>query len=240
MEVELSLDRIAWPQVEEYLRRDDRLLLVIGSCEQHGRHLPFTTDVTVPWEIATRAARKTGVLIAPPITYGMSLHHMAFPGTLSLRPETLLLLLKDLFLCAHRAGFRRITIVNGHGGNRAALNSSAISCLFELTDLQVKIVHWWEDPVVQAIIRELFNGVEHHATAVETSCMLFIDAGRVRTEAAKFSTPRQGPLVIGTRQWRQFYPHGSAGIDPRLASRESGERILDGAVEQVCRHLNEW
>lgn len=116
MEVELSLDRIAWPQVEEYLRRDDRLLLVIGSCEQHGPHLPFTVDVMITWEIATRAAKTTGVLIAPPITYGMSLHHMAFPGTLSLQPETLILLLKDLLFGAHRVGFRKITIVNGHGG----------------------------------------------------------------------------------------------------------------------------
>ncbi len=240
MEIELALDRIAWPEVEEYLRKDDRLLIVIGSCEQHGRHLPFTVDVMVPWEIATRAAKKTGVLIAPPITYGMSLHHMAFPGTLSLRPETLVLLLKDVVLCAYRAGFRRITIVNGHGGNRASLNSSAICSLFELTDLKVKIIHWWEDPDLQALIRELFDGMEHHATAVETSCMLVIDASRVRMEAARFSVPRQGPLVIGTQQWRQFYPHGSAGIDPRLANREAGERILNMAVEQLSKHLNEW
>lgn len=126
------------------------------------------------------------------------------------------------------------------GGNRAALNSSAISTLFELTDLQVKIIHWWEDSKVQAIVQELFNGIEYHATAVETSCMLAIDAGRVQMEVAKFSPPRQGPLVMGPRQWRQFYPYGSAGIDPHFANQEAGERILNVAVEQLCKHLNEW
>ncbi len=93
---------------------------------------------------------------------------------------------------------------------------------------------------MQALIQELFHGAEHHATAVETSCMLVIDASRVQMEAARFSTPRQGPLVIGTQQWRQFYPHGSAGIDPCLANQEAGKRILTVAVEQICRHLKEW
>jgi creatinine amidohydrolase len=140
---ELGLDRIAWPQVADYLGKDDRLAFVIGSCEQHGPHLPFTVDVAVPWEIATRAARTVGVLLAPPIAYGMLLHHTAFPGTLSLRPETLIAVLRDLLLCAQRAGFRKIAIVNGHGGNRAALHSAAMSSLFDLPDLQVKVIHWW-------------------------------------------------------------------------------------------------
>ena len=117
----LLLEELGWPDVVEYLRHDDRLILVVGSTEQHGRHLTFATDVWQPWEIARRVSDQTGVLVAPPVNYGMSLHHLGFPGSLSLRPQTLSSIIADLLESAYGHGFRRILILNGHGGNVAAI-----------------------------------------------------------------------------------------------------------------------
>mgnify|MGYP001768066516 CR=1 FL=1 len=128
----LFLSDIGWPDVEEYLHHDDRLILVIGSTEQHGRHLTFSTDVWQPWDIARRAGDRTGVLIAPPVNYGMSLHHLGFPGSLSLQPQTLSAIVSDLLASAYRHGFRRILIVNGHGGNVPAIQVALAEVLNEL------------------------------------------------------------------------------------------------------------
>ena len=106
------LAELSWPEVAEYVQRDDRLILVVGSTEQHGRHLTFATDVWTPWEIAQRVSETTGVLLAPPLNYGMSLHHLGFPGTLSLRPRTLSAVVVDLLESAYEHGFRRILVLN--------------------------------------------------------------------------------------------------------------------------------
>jgi len=236
-----SLEGLTWCEVTEYLKRDDRLLLVVGSCEQHGRHLPFTVDAIIAEEIGTRAAGVSGVLMAPALKYGMSLHHMSFPGTLSLRPETLVLVMGDILDSAHRHGFRRIAVLNGHGGNRAALHSAGISQVYAWSDLELKVIHWMDDPQVVALVERLFSGGrEYHASAVETSCMLAIDAERVQMKQAKCSAAVRNVTQIGPQTWRRLYPYGAAGIDPRLGTVVAGTEILDTAARAVCEHLKDW
>lgn len=116
----LLLQELGWPDIAAYLQHDNRLILVVGSTEQHGRHLVFGSDVWQPWEIARRLSDRTGVLLAPSVNYGMSLHHLGFPGSLSLRPQTLSSILIDLLESAYEHGFRRVLILNGHGGNTAS------------------------------------------------------------------------------------------------------------------------
>ncbi|MHB1005493.1 MAG: creatininase family protein [Chloroflexota bacterium] len=236
----MNLDELGWPDVEAYLKEDDRLLLVTGACEQHGMHLPFSTDVAIPWEIGNRASQATGVLLALPLSFGMSLHHLGFPGTLSLRPETLAAVLTDIFVSAAHHGFRRLVVVNGHGGNRSALQSAALSVVTERPEVVIKIMHWFEDPKVISLAEELLGGRENHASAVETSCMLAIKAGSVQLARAKYSPSRTGVLVMGARQWKEFYPFGCAGIDPGKSTPEAGERILATAAQQLCTHLTDW
>lgn len=93
---------------------------------------------------------------------------------------------------------------------------------------------------MQAVTRELFGGLEHHGPVLETSCLLALDASRVQMDAATCAAPRSGPLVLGPRQWREFYPQGTAGIDPRRASAEAGQRSIATAVDDVCTHLKDW
>jgi len=112
----MRYEEMNWFDVEEYLKQDDRLMLVLGACEQHA-YLSLLTDVMVPLALADAASRLTAVPVAPPLNFGCSPYFLAYPGTLSLRASTLLDVVEDLLRSAYEQGFRRFLVLNGHGGN---------------------------------------------------------------------------------------------------------------------------
>ena len=231
------LSDLGWPDVEEYLRHDDRLILVIGSTEQHGRHLTFGTDVWEPWEIARRAGDQTGVLIAPPLNYGMSLHHLGFPGSFSLQPQTLSLVVTDLLVSAYRHGFRRILLLNGHGGNVAAIQVALAEVLNELHGLQVRLENWWRAPEVKAVFDAAFQSPGGHADAGETSVVLAIRPDVVRLDRAAYSPGAPEPEFLTVQAFLEHYPHGVIGADPHLASAQVGEQALQAAAARCIAWL---
>jgi len=107
-----------WMQVEEYLRHDDRAVLPLGSTEQHS-HLRLTVDCILPERVAAEAAEPLGVPVFPVVAYGVTPYFREFPGSISLRVETHLRVVRDILDGMAHSGFRRILIVNGHGGNGA-------------------------------------------------------------------------------------------------------------------------
>jgi creatinine amidohydrolase len=234
------LAELGWPDVAEYLQRDDRLILVAGSTEQHGRHLIFGSDVVQPWEIARRLSDRTGVLLAPPLNYGMSLHHLGFPGSLSLRPQTLSSVVIDLLESAYVHGFRHILLLNGHGGNTAALKTALAEALHELHGLEVRLADWWRAPEVQAVYDEAFGASPAHADAGETSTVMAIRPEVVRLERAEYSPDAPRVDFLTQQVFLENYPHGVIGVDPRLASAEVGERALAAAVQAYERVLRAW
>ena len=235
------LAELGWPDVEKYLRRDDRLILVVGSTEQHGRHMTFASDVWQPWEIARRLSERTGVLLAPPLNYGMSLHHLDFPGSLSLRPQTLVAVIVDLLHSAHGHGFRHILLLNGHGGNTASLQVALAEVLDELDDLEVRQVQWWQLPEVARIFASAFpQQPAGHADAGETSVILAIRPDVVRLERAAYSPEATVPPFLSRQVFAQRFPHGVIGGDPRQASAEVGEQVLAAAVAVCEGILRDW
>src|SRR5438046_2410192 len=102
----------SWLQVRDYLAHDDRLILPIGAVEQHGRQIGLGCDYLIAERVANDTGARVNVMVAPPLAYGMSLHHMKFAGTLSLHPATLTLVLDDLLRSMYTHGFRRILVVN--------------------------------------------------------------------------------------------------------------------------------
>jgi len=108
-----------WRQIEDYLQRDDRIVLPLGSTEQHG-YLSLETDNILAERVAVEAAEPLGVPVLPVLPYGLTPAFAAFPGSPSLRFETLLLVLRDLLDSPYEQGFRRFLLVNGHGGNAPA------------------------------------------------------------------------------------------------------------------------
>jgi creatinine amidohydrolase len=105
-----------WMQIEEYLKRDDRIVLPTGSTEQHG-YLSLGTDAILAERVAVEAAQPLGVPVLPVLPFGMAPYFAAFPGSMSLRITTYIEVLRDLLDGLAAQGFRRIAIVNGHGGN---------------------------------------------------------------------------------------------------------------------------
>ncbi len=237
----LLLQELCWPDVEAYLQRDDRLILVVGSTEQHGRHLVFGSDVFQPWEIARRLSERTGVLLAPPLNYGMSLHHLGFPGSLSLRPQTLADIIMDLLESAYEHGFRRILLLNGHGGNVAAIQMALQGALHELHGMEVRLSSWWREPEVQAIFAEAFpEGSPAHADGGETSVVMAIRPDVVRLDRAAHSPDAPRGRFLTRQVFVEDYPHGVIGGDPREASAEVGEQVLSTAVQVYERILQAW
>jgi creatinine amidohydrolase len=235
------LEELGWPDVEAYLQDDDRLMLVVGSTEQHGRHLVFASDVWEPWEIARRLSDRTGVLLAPPLTYGMSSHHLGFPGSLTLRPQTLSAVLVDLLESAYEHGFRHILILNGHGGNTPSIHVALADVLNRLPDLKVHASPWWQQPDVKAVVDELFPGeTGGHADAIETSLVMAIRPDVVRLDRAEYNPGSPYPDFLTRTIFQEHFPHGVIGADPRQASAAAGERILSAALEAYERILQAW
>jgi creatinine amidohydrolase len=232
---------MGWPDVQEYLRRDDRMILVVGSTEQHGRHMTFASDVWQPWEIARRLSDRTGVLLAPSLNFGMSLHHLGFPGSLSLRPHTLVSVMEDLLESAYQHGFRRILILNGHGGNTASIQAALAEALNELHGLEVRLGIWWREPEVKAVMEEAFPGEPGgHASASETSMVLAIRPDVVRLDRADYSPGAPMPSFLTRQVFMEHFPHGVIGSDPRRASAEVGERALAAVVDVYEKLLQTW
>lgn len=140
-------------QVEEYLSRDDRVVLPIGSTEQHG-YLSLETDNILAERVSAEAAEPLGVLVLPALAYGLTPSFASFPGSPTLRLETFVAVLRDLLDSLYDQGFRRILLVNGHGGNVPG-NSLAREWMAAHRDAQAIFHSWWSSARVEAAAKEV-------------------------------------------------------------------------------------
>ena len=145
----MRLEDLNWMDVESYLQADDRIILVLGSCEQHG-FLSMQTDVRIPQALADAASREMDVLVAPALNFGVSPYFMEFPGTISLQPKTYIAIFEDIIESLIHHGFKRILILNGHGGNHVA-TTSCNTILNKYPDVQIRWYSWWRSRAVQKI-----------------------------------------------------------------------------------------
>jgi creatinine amidohydrolase len=153
-----------WMQVEEFLKKDDRAVVPLGSTEQHA-YLSLLVDTLIPERLAREAAEPLGVPVFPVIPFGISPYFTAFPGTVSLRLETYVALIRDVLDSLSRAGFRRIVFVNGHGGNAPAA-ALAAEWMADHPGHKVKTFNWWIAPRTVEKMRE-FDPVGSHASWME-------------------------------------------------------------------------
>ena len=153
-----------WRQVESYLRRDDRAILPIGSTEQHAG-LSLATDIILAARVALEAADPLGVPVFPGLVYGIVPSFRAYPGTISLKIETLLRLVGDVLDCLAEQGFKRILIVNGHGGN-APVQAFLPEWMAAHPKVQVRFHNWWISPRTWAKVQQT-DPVASHASWME-------------------------------------------------------------------------
>ena len=153
-----------WRQVEGYLERDDRAVLPLGSTEQHAG-LSLSVDSILAEKVALDAAEPLGIPVFPPVNYGLTPYFLAYPGTVSLRVETYVRLIREILDSLAGSGFRRVLIVNGHGGNQPA-QAAAIEWMADHPAVRVKFHNWWNAPQTFAKVQEI-DPVASHASWME-------------------------------------------------------------------------
>jgi len=231
----MKLQLATWPEVERYLEQSQGVVIPIGSTEQHGPTGLIGTDAICPETIADGMSA-SGILIAPTISYGMAQHHLAFPGSASLRPSTLLLVVRDIVQSMAVAGFRKFYFLNGHGGNIATVNAafSEVWAEFSLRDsdsgLDMVLANWFMGKRMQALSADLYGNAEgFHATPSEISLTWYAHPDRAGTDRL---TPARGPggVIREARDFRRTFPDGRCASEPERASVEHGKRLYEAAV----------
>jgi creatinine amidohydrolase len=220
---------MTWMDVERYLQRDDRLVLTIGSCEQHA-YLSLATDARVPMAITREACRREGVLAAPALPFGISPYFTAYPGTISLRPETLAAVIRDMLQGLLAQGFRRILVSNGHGGNTGVLSAVLIEAGNAHPEAAFSLFHWWRHPSVAAIAEEA-GYPQFHANWSESFA-----ASRVGPLPEGSKPPVDLPAAANARTTRQILGDGSLG-GPYQAPQELSDRLFAAAVDAMVAEL---
>ena len=153
-----------WMQVADYLKRDDRAVLPIGSTEQHG-YLRLTVDCILPERVAAEAAEPLGIPVFPVLAYGVTPYFREFPGSVSLRVETHLNVVRDILDGMAHTGFRRIMICNGHGGN-GAVAQLAQEWMADHPGCKLLFHNWWNAPKTWAKVQAI-DPVASHGSWME-------------------------------------------------------------------------
>jgi creatinine amidohydrolase len=148
-----------WMQIEEYLRSDDRVVLPLGSTEQHG-YLSLGVDTILSERVSVEAAEPLGVPVLPSLPYGLTPYFAAYPGSPTLRASTYMAVVRDLLDSLHEQGFRRFLIVNGHGGNSPA-GGVAPEFMRDHADAQVLFHSWWNGPRVWPVVQAIDPDASH-------------------------------------------------------------------------------
>lgn len=212
-----------WPEISG----DHVLAIPVGSTEQHGPHLPFSTDTDVAVALARAlAARRTDVLVAPAMPYGSSGEHQAFPGTLSIGPEAIERVLIELGRSASET-FARILLISGHGGNAIPVNRAVRRLRSEGRDALAWAPRWRGDA---------------HAGRTETSVQLALDPGRVRLDRAEAGNTAPLSELLPVMREQGVRPVAENGIlgDPAGADPADGTKLLAEATDDLATTVARW
>jgi creatinine amidohydrolase len=200
-------------------------MLVLGSTEQHA-YLSLLTDVKIPLALADAASQQSGVPIAPPLNFGVSPYFLAYPGTLSLRVETFNAVVEDVIRSAAGQGFRRILVINGHGGNMPArVHLNAV--INDLAGVKLDWYDWWLSHSIEAVA-EKHNLKPMHANWLEAFPFTLI--GEPPTEPK--IPPKVPSSIMDAKTAREVYGDGSFG-GPYVASDEIMHEMFAAALNDI-------
>lgn len=250
------LHELTWPLIAKYLESNDLVMVPIGATEQHARHTPLLVDTAWASDVAEAVARREGVLVAPPLHYGWSPHHLGYPGGITLRPETLTQVAVDVGESLLSHGFRKVIFVNGNRVANLPPLQIAMAKLRFATGAYVAIIdtHLIARKEVCAVAD---NGrdASNHAGDVETSFMLHAHPQLVRKEEIVAMDDRPLPDFAGTIPMdppfdqniafhhptaEEYFEktHGRGFFsNPAAASAEKGKRILEVTIERSAQFI---
>lgn len=245
----MLLDLCTWPDVQAYLGHSDGIIMPIGSTEQHGPNGLIGTDAIAAAHLSRLVGEQTGALVAPVIAVGMAQHHMAFPGSMTLRPSTLIAVIHDMVASLARHGFRRFFFINGHGGNIASV-TAAFSEIYADASLAVRpesgpvrcrLTNWWMGREVGELSRSLFPDAEgSHATPSEVSLTWAVYPQAARPMLLDPPVAPKNSGFSDAADYRRRYPDGRIGSNPGLASIEAGHKLEAAAVTALVRDYQDF
>ncbi|MEE2526579.1 creatininase family protein [Hyphobacterium sp. HN65] len=241
----MLLHQSTWQEVEAYLENSRGIIIPIGSTEQHGPNGLLGTDALCPEIIAHEASKASDLLVAPTFNVGIAQHHLAFTGTITLRPSTMLAALLDWIDSLVRHGFDRIYFLNGHGGNvptiQAAIAESYSdwSLSGEPCPYRLASRNWWELPGMAQVCREVFPIADgSHATASEVAVTYYGYPDSVKSVDMSPKVAPEGNFADAA-DYRATFPDGRIGSDPSQATPEKGEIITlaarDALISEATR-----
>ena len=238
----MKLAELTWPDLEQ-VSRDTVVIYPIAAFEQHGPHLPFITDTAEVQAIVDRldAEIPDEILCLPAQWLGYSPHHMRFKGTVTARSETHINMIFDTVSSMVSAGFGKIAIVNGHGGNIANMNVALQRLLEECPEAKVYGTSWF----IYGEVGEIREAGPHgwgDAGEMETSVMMALHPDLVREDRLqKDGHPPRGELAAQVARYRWMHESTDRGVygDPTFGTAEKGERFLSAAVEVLVRIVGE-
>lgn len=240
----LNISYMTWPELEGKLGQIKVALVPVGSCEQHGPNTTFATDAARAASYADKLAERCGnrVIVFPCVTYGLSLHHMDFPGTVTLRVETMMKLLEDIGVSIAKHGIKKILFLNAHGGNFPALEGAVIN----LKQLHGIDAYW--SAVGSEISLGGLTGLPKligHACEVETSSCLYLCPELVRENRVpgimQDSMLTHDSFVKGGAAWswkNDASLNGALG-DARKATYEIGKEMTEASLEYMEKIVDE-
>jgi creatinine amidohydrolase len=196
-----------WQQVEEYLKHDDRAVVPLGSTEQHA-FLSLSVDSILSERVAAEAAEPLGVPVFPVLAYGITPYFRAYPGSISLRVGTYLAIIRDILDGLAESGFRRILIVNGHGGNSPAA-ALADEWMADHESCSIKFHNWWNAPKTWAQVQAT-DPVASHASWMENFPWTRL-AGVAMPDTRKPMTDLARLKTLGPRAVREYLGDGNFG-----------------------------
>lgn len=251
---------LTWPEIDEAARHKKVILLPVGSTEQHGPHLPLDVDNVIATRICLEAGQRIAekVLVAPSISYGYNIHALDYPGTVHVGHQAYIEFCLGVCKSFAYHGFKRIIIVNGHGGNSGLLEFVGRRANLE-TDALVASFMWWNllrvDPNFISSFREsIFPGGAGHAGEIETSVYLHLAGDKVQMDKAKDYIAwynRQdtksftwgdafgsGPVTLA--EWASTFLEDGTFGQATLATAEKGRCIFEEAVARLVQFVGEF
>lgn len=252
LDKKVQIERMTWPEVKQAVEESSGIALVpVGAVEEHGPHLPIGTDSIETYEIGLQAAKKAGVVITPPVWFGNSRSFMDFPGTITLQPDTLKLVVRDVVMSLVKHGFTCPVILDGHGGNYGVLDVLIEDIMLEHRIKAFHVRSWELATLPKPANTPPYDG---HGGSSETSAMLYlcpddVNAGefcdsKPEIELTRFGSvfpspsglyskgPAVYPLMMG-----EMVEKGHHG-DPGFGSAERGKGLLEVKTDALVEFLN--
>ena len=239
----MLLVEATWIEIEAYLATSRAIVMPIGSVEQHGPMGLMGTDAMCAEIIARRAGDLGGFLVGPTLSLGMAQSHLAFPGTISLKPSTLMAVVEDVVSSLSSAGFQRIVFLNGHGGNIATVAAAfgqihAHRSLQPNPDrLELVLKSWFDLAGIRKLLAEIYpQGHGSHATPSEIAITQHVFPHTMKRVALNPQTAPDGGFS-DAHDFRRRYPDGRKGADSSLANPDDGAKLIEAAVQALVAEM---